>query len=118
MTADVHADRRAAPVARKSDAWNHGDPLFRALTTLAAVAVLVLVLAIGAELWRSSILSRQAFGLSFLTTSVWDPVAEVFGALPFLAGTLVTSLLALVIAVPISLGVAIFLSELSPMWLR
>ena len=118
MTADVHADRRAAPVARKSDAWNHGDPLFRALTTLAAVAVLVLVLAIGAELWRSSILSRQAFGLNFLTTSVWDPVAEVFGALPFLAGTLVTSIVALVIAVPISLGVAIFLSELSPTWLR
>ena len=99
--------------------WQHGDQLFRAVVILAALSVLALVLVMGYELWRNSELSRQAFGWSFLWTSNWDPALDrVFGALPFIQGTLVTSLVALVIAIPVGLGIAIFLAELSPNWLR
>jgi len=83
-----------------------------------ALLVLALVAAIGYELWRNSDLSRQAFGWQFLFTSNWDPVAREFGALPFWYGTLVTSMVALILALPVSLGIAIFLAELSPDWLQ
>ena len=66
------------------------------------------------ELWIHSSTSRAKFGLGFLISSAWDPVAEKFGALPFIYGTLVTSLLALLISVPLAVGAAIFLSELAP----
>lgn len=99
--------------------WRHGDGLFQALLVLASVAVLALVGAIGFELWKNSALSREAFGWKFIITSRWDPALErVFGALPFIQGTLVTSLVALLVAVPISLGVGIFLAEIAPAWLR
>jgi len=99
--------------------WRHGDPTFRALIFLASLLVIALVIAIGYELWRNSALSRQAFGLSFLTTAQWDPaLTQVFGALPYIIGTLVTSLVALLFAVPIGLGTAIFLAELAPDWLQ
>lgn len=101
------------------NAWQHGDQLFRFLTVLASISVLALVLAIGYELWQNSALSRQAFGWAFLFTSDWDPaITHQFGALPYISGTLVTSLLALILAVPLGLGVAIFLAELAPGWLR
>jgi phosphate transport system permease protein len=81
--------------------------------------VLLLVLSIGFELWRSSALSRQAFGWRFLVTSDWDPaLTNTFGALPFILGTLTTSAIALIVAVPLGLGTAIFLAEISPNWLR
>jgi phosphate transport system permease protein len=81
--------------------------------------MVLLVFAIGYELWRNSALARQAFGISFLYSARWDPALDqVFGALPFILGTLVTSLIAILIALPVGLGVAIFLSELSPGWLR
>jgi phosphate transport system permease protein len=95
----------------------HGDVLFRGLTILASLLILLAVMAIGLELWQSSALPRMKFGLGFLTGIDWDPVQQNFGALPFLAGTLQTSLLAIFLAVPIGLGIAIFLSELSPPWL-
>jgi phosphate transport system permease protein len=99
--------------------WEHGDRLFRAVIALAGSAVIVLVLTIGYELWRNSQLARQTFGLSFLTNTSWDPALDqVFGAFPFIQGTLVTSLLALLIAVPIGIGIAVFLAELAPTWLR
>lgn len=96
----------------------HGDVIFRFLTVLAALLVLVTVAGIGFELWQNSALPRRAFGLSFLTSINWNPVTQQFGALPFLYGTVLTSLLALVIAVPIGLGIALFLAELAPRWLR
>jgi phosphate transport system permease protein len=96
----------------------HGDVIFRAFTVVASLLILFTVLAIGYELWQNSALPRAEFGWSFLTGTEWDPVAKIFGALPFLYGTLLTSLLALVIAVPVSLGIAIFLAELAPSWLR
>jgi phosphate transport system permease protein len=95
----------------------HGDLIFRALTILAALSILFAVVAIGLELWQNSALSRAKFGLGFLAGLDWDPVHQNFGALPFLAGTLQTSLLAILLAVPIGLGIAVFLSELAPPWL-
>jgi phosphate transport system permease protein len=95
-----------------------GDRIYRAVV-LASVWV-VLALAAGlflALLWESWEAIRT-FGLRFLVSSSWDPVAGEFGALPFVYGTLVSSLLALVIAVPLSLGAAIFLAELAPAWIR
>ena len=103
---------------RLAHAWQHGDRFYRLLLTLAALSVLALVVAIGYELWQSSALSREKFGLGFITTADWDPVAESFGALPFILGTLITSAIALVIAIPVGIGIAIFLAELAPDWLR
>ena len=73
-----------------------------------------LVVALAWE-WSGAV---RAFGLRFITTSTWDPVAGEFGALPFIYGTLVSSLLALLLAVPLSLGAAIYLAELAPAWVR
>lgn len=70
------------------------------------------------EMVRGSGLSLQKFGWSFLTGTVWDPVNDVYGALPFIFGTVTSSALALVLALPLSIGVAIFLSELAPRWLE
>jgi phosphate transport system permease protein len=86
---------------------------------LSSIAVVGLVGFIGYELWLHSAESRVAFGLQFLVTAQWDPsIKLVFGALPFIQGTLVTSLVALVIALPMGLGTAIFLAEMAPDWLR
>src|ERR1700704_1010722 len=80
--------------------------------------VVLLVFGIGFELTRQSMLSIQKFGFNFWRTEVWDPVAGDFGALPFIWGTLYSSILALLLATPIALGIAIFISELSPRILR
>lgn len=80
--------------------------------------VLLIVAGIGFELVRQSTMSIEKFGLGFWTGRTWDPVSGVFGALPFIWGTLYSSILALIMATPISLGIAIFISELSPRVLR
>jgi phosphate transport system permease protein len=99
--------------------WQYGDFLYRLLLFLATLSIAALVLAIGYELWVNSALSRQAFGWSFLITSEWDPaLTDNFGALPFILGTLVTSIIAMLVAIPLGLGTAIFLAELAPEWLR
>ncbi len=89
------------------------DGLFRVVLTAFGFIIILLVIAIAAKLVVSSLLAIQKFGLSFLWTSRWDPVHGIFGALPFLYGTLVSSLIALLIGIPISLGVAVYLAELS-----
>ena len=90
------------------------DPLFK-LTTLAfALLVCGLVVAIIFEMARNSTLSFSKFGFGFITRSIWDPVRDEFGALPFIYGTAVSSLIGLLIAVPVSIGVAIFLTEHAP----
>ena len=94
------------------------DRLFRLTTGAFAALVLVIVVGIGIELTRQSMLSIQKFGWSFWTGRTWDPVAGEFGALPFIWGTLYSSLLALLLSAPIALGIAIFISELSPGFLR
>ena len=94
------------------------DRGFRLATGAFAALVLLIVVGIAFELTRQSTLSIQKFGLKFWTTKIWDPVAGDFGALPFIWGTLYSSILALLIATPIALGIAIFISELSPRMLR
>ena len=83
-----------------------------------AAALVAIVAGIGATLANDSWLSLQRFGLNFWRTSNWDPVAGEFGALPFIWGTLYSSVLALLIATPVALGIAVFISELCPHWLR
>jgi phosphate transport system permease protein len=95
-----------------------GDRLLQLLTRAAASGLLVLVVAMVAAMAWLARPALRAFGGAFLVTSTWDPVAEVFGALPFIYGTLVSSLLALAIAVPLGLGAAIYLAELAPLWIR
>src|SRR4051812_39545044 len=87
---------------------------FRAGTGLFAVTVIVIVAAIGLELAWQSRLSIREFGWGFWRTEIWDPVAGQFGARPFIWGTLYSSVLALLIATPVSLGIAIYTSELAP----
>ncbi len=99
----------------------YGDRPWNALTISMALLVILLVVSIGILLWIDSSQARSAFGLSFLlptSSASWNPVKGIFQAWPFIYGTLATSLLALLLAVPISLGVAIFLAELCPTWLR
>jgi len=94
------------------------DRSFRIGTGAFAALVLLIVAGIAFELTRQSTLSITKFGLKFWTTKVWDPVSGDFGALPFIWGTLYSSVLALLVATPITLGIAIFISELSPRMLR
>jgi phosphate transport system permease protein len=91
-----------------------GDRVTQLLVFAAAMVILLLTATLVYELWVNSALSREKFGWAFLRTSVWDPNANQFGALPFMYGTVVTSAIALLIAVPAGLGAAIFLSELAP----
>ncbi|HEY1911406.1 MAG TPA: phosphate ABC transporter permease subunit PstC [Vicinamibacterales bacterium] len=91
---------------------------FRVGTGAFALVLVVIVAAIGFELLRQSSLSIQKFGFAFWRTEVWDPVAGQFGALPFIWGTLYSSVLALIIATPIALGIAVFITDLCPSWLR
>jgi phosphate transport system permease protein len=91
---------------------------FRVATGFFGLVLILLVAAIGFELVRQSLLSIEKFGFNFWRTSVWDPVAGQFGALPFIWGTLYSSILALAIATPIALGIAVFISELCPARLR
>ena len=98
---------------RHSSEWG-----FRAGTGAFALLIIVIVAAIAFALWRQSQLSIWRFGWQFWQTDVWDPVSGDFGARPFIWGTLYSSALALIIATPIALGIAIYIAELSPSWLQ
>lgn len=91
-----------------------GDEIARLVTLLFAAAVVLITVVLVFELWQQSALARHKFGLDFFFTRVWDPVTEEFGALPFIYGTVVTTVVGLLIAVPLGLGAAIFLAELAP----
>jgi len=91
----------------------NGDEIAHLITFIFAASVFLVTVLLVYELWIHSSGSRGKFGLAFLFTQVWDPVAEKFGALPFIYGTLVTSFVALLISVPLGVGAAIFLSELA-----
>jgi len=91
-----------------------GDEIARLITFLFAASVVLITLLLVFELWQGSALARHKFGLNFFFTRVWDPIFDQFGALPFIYGTLVTSVVALAIAVPLGIGAAIFLAELAP----
>jgi phosphate transport system permease protein len=91
-----------------------GDEIARVVTFLFAGSVVLITALLLVELWIGSALPRHEFGFKFFITRVWDPIAGDFGALPFIYGTLVTSAIALLIAVPLGIGAAIFLAELAP----
>ena len=90
------------------------DNIAHAIVFVAASSIVAITAVLVFELWRNSELSRAKFGLSFLTGQTWDPIAGHYGALPFVFGTVVTSALALLIAVPLGVGAATFLAELAP----
>src|SRR6059036_57209 len=95
-----------------------GDKAFEWLTLAMAMAVVVLIILIAWQLWIGSSVAIKTFGFHFLVTSTWDPVAEQFAALPFIYGTLVSSAIALIIAVPFGIATAAYLTELAPLWIR
>lgn len=97
---------------------NPGDLIFRTLTGFFAVTVVLVVAAMAIQMTHGASMSLKEFGLGFITSTDWDPVRDSFGALPFIFGTVVSSLLALVLAVPVALGVALYLTELCPLPLR
>ncbi|WP_157281379.1 phosphate ABC transporter permease subunit PstC [Pelomonas sp. Root1237] len=104
------------PQRRRVAPW--ADALFAALSQGAAWLTLLLMVGIIGSLIVTAAPALKAFGLGFLTSTEWDPVQEKFGGLVMIYGTLATSFIALVIAVPVSFGIAIFLTELSPSWLK
>lgn len=112
----VEASLTQMDKAGKRRDW--GDVAFAGVVKGAAILVLLVLVGIIVALVMAAMPSIKAFGLDFLTTSEWNPPMERFGALVPMYGTLVTSLIALVIAVPVSFGIALFLTELAPVWLR
>jgi phosphate transport system permease protein len=94
------------------------DAIFRALTLTAAIAVLLILGGVFVSLASGAAPALRTFGLKFLYTEVWNPVTDQFGAIAPIYGTLVTSFIAMLIAVPVGLLIAMFLTELCPMWLR
>lgn len=93
------------------------DRIFKGITLSAASAVVAILIAIILELYTQSSFSIDKFGFSFITSADWNPVTGEYGALPFIFGTIVSSFIAILIAVPISVGVAVFLTEIAPRWL-
>lgn len=115
----VDVSNGVAPARTRKGRWRFtGDSLFHITSEVVAVGVLALLGVISLVLLLAAWNSIATFGPGFLMGSLWDPVHSEFGALPFIYGTLVTSALALLFGVPLSLGIAVFLSELAPNWLR
>ncbi len=98
--------------------YGFGDRLFKGMTIFFASMVLLLAFVTAGSLYLTSQASIKAFGWSFLVTSDWDPIKNVFGAVPFIYGTIVSSFLALLIATPLGLGISLFLTELAPQKFR
>jgi phosphate transport system permease protein len=95
-----------------------GDPIFAAVATISGVFVLLLLGSLILTLFIGGLPAFRRFGVGFLTSTEWDPVHEVFGAAVSVYGTLLTSILALAFAVPLAFGIAFYLTELAPSWLR
>lgn len=104
--------------AKVLDRLRFGDAAFQQVTRAAAIVVLLLLSGVMISLVDGSIPALRAFGFEFLVSSRWNPVTNVFGALPAIYGTVITSLIAMLIAVPVGLMIAFFLAELCPQWLR
>jgi phosphate transport system permease protein len=113
-SARIVQDTRTRRVSSLFRTAGKPDALVHAVVFVAAASIVALTLLLVYELWINSAPSRGKFGFAFLVTSVWDPIAGQFGALPFVFGTVVTSALGLIIAVPLGVGAATFLAELAP----
>lgn len=116
---DLAAGALARPAEQRLRARGQrftGDQLFKGLLALMTLTIILLAAGILFGLVKDSLPAMQKFGLAFIWTTTWNPVTKVFGALPAIYGTLYTSAVAMVIAVPIGLGAAIFLAEFAPRW--
>ena len=111
----VHDERKRAKTLRR---FCLADGVFRWITLISAVTVLVLLAGVMLALLHGSLPAWRAFGFDFFTSQSWNPVTERFGALPAIYGTLLTSFIAMLIGVPVSLGIAFFLTEICPDRLR
>jgi phosphate transport system permease protein len=101
--------------------FKHGDRIWNILVFSMALLVLILIALVAFLLWSQSIQAQKQYGVSFFLptgNASWDPVNDIYQAWPFIYGTLITALVAIIIAVPTGLGIAIFLSELAPSWLQ
>jgi len=116
----VHATASAhsAPKSARRSSSNLGDRIFALLCQTAGVFVLILLGALIIELFIAGLPAFRAFGVAFVTSTDWDPVREAFGAGVSIYGTIVTAVLAILLAVPLAFGVAFFLTELAPPWAR
>jgi len=120
-TAPLADPASIGPFGRLRRWYQHGDRAWQALIVSMALLALAIMVAIGWQLWQSSSAARAEFGLKFIlpaSATSWDPVNNLFQSWPLIYGTLVTSLFAILLALPLGLGIAIFLAELSPHWLR
>jgi phosphate transport system permease protein len=118
--AEVAREGLGEQIARRT---RHGDGIFWGVTLVAALIVIALVIAIGVVTWNGSSEARNQFGLGFFSGTDWNPVETdlgpaSFGALPAIAGTLISAVIALLLAAPIAIGIGIYLAELCPLWLR
>src|SRR6201988_4519505 len=95
-----------------------GDVVFRSLTFLFALLVLLILGGVIVALIEGAVPAFRTFGLSFIVTEVWNPVTEKFGALAPIYGTLVTSTIAMLVGIPVAFGVALFITEICPLWLK
>lgn len=118
MAASSTTNLSVRPTGQVSAFWQRlrsGDDIAYVITLTCALTILAITALLVFELYKNSAVPRHQFGWSFLVTTTWDPVAGQFGALPFIYGTVVTSALALLMAIPLGVGAAIFLAELAPM---
>lgn len=118
MAENIARAGQAKGLGLKTRVGNRGDRAFKGVATFLGISILVLVALMVVKMIDGSIPAIQRFGLGFLWGTTWDPVAQRFGALPFIFGTVVSSMIALLVGGPIGLGTAIYLSELAPGWLR
>ena len=118
MSAVLPISESADTESRSAPRASWGDALFENITRFFALVVFSLLAAILISLLIGSQVTLEKYGLRFLWNAEWDPVREDFGALVPIYGTLMTSLIALLIGVPVSFGIALFLTEMSPLWLK
>ena len=118
MSAQAETVAIPKTAARRGPAGGIGDAIFHGLTVLFALIVLLVLGGVIVSLVSGGFLAFAQFGFKFFVTSVWNPVTEKFGALAPIYGTLVTSLIAMLIGVPVAFGVALFITELCPKWLK
>src|SRR5215469_6580516 len=108
------ATSAAAPSAQSTPKRRFGgDEVAYAITLFFALSIFAITALMVYKLWTNSAESRDKFGFSFLSSSLWNPVTDQYGALPYIYGTVITSFLALLISVPLGVGAAIYLSELA-----
>ena len=116
MPIEIAVDRRVTAVVRRGGSL--GDVAFRSLTQLFAVVVLLILSGVVFALVSGAWPALRHFGFGFLVADVWNPVTENFGAVAPIYGTLVTSAIAMLIGIPLAFGIALFITELCPIWLK